>query len=64
LSQREALGLHSEVKALQQVLGISYKDACHRLYMAEVEKLKREGSTHSALVSLKSRLDDILQRQK
>lgn len=34
--------LHAEVKALQDRLGIAYKDASHRLYMAEIAKLKAE----------------------
>ena len=42
LSDREALTLHSEIKALQDRLGLSYKDAAHRLYMSEVEKLRME----------------------
>jgi hypothetical protein len=36
------LNLHSEVKALQATLGISYKDAAHRLYMVSVEKMTIE----------------------
>ncbi|KAH9481626.1 hypothetical protein JR316_0006153 [Psilocybe cubensis] len=40
LTDHEMLALHSEVQALKQSLGISYKDAAHRLYMAEVAKLK------------------------
>ena len=40
LSDQENLILHAEVVALQQKLGISYKDASHQLYMAELEKLK------------------------
>ncbi len=33
--------LHTEVKALQATLGISYKDAAHRLFLAEVERVKK-----------------------
>lgn len=40
LTARERLAAHAEVIALQKQLGISYKDASHRLYMAEVERLK------------------------
>lgn len=36
------LNLHAEVKALQNMLGLSYKDAAHRLYMAEIERIKPE----------------------
>ncbi|KAH9478219.1 hypothetical protein JR316_0008672 [Psilocybe cubensis] len=40
LTDNEMLTLHAEVCALQKSLGISYQDAAHRLYMAEVAKLK------------------------
>jgi hypothetical protein len=33
--------LHAEVKALQDTLGISYKDVAHRLFLAEVEQVKK-----------------------
>ena len=36
------MNLHAEMLALQRTLGLSYKDAVHRLYMAEGEKLKVE----------------------
>ncbi len=35
LSEREALVIHAEIKALKDRFGLSYKDAAHRLYMAE-----------------------------
>ena len=38
-SHREQLSAHAEVLALQDQLGISYKDASHHLYMAELEKV-------------------------
>jgi hypothetical protein len=41
-SERERLAAHAEVLALQQRLGISYKDASHRLYLAEVERMKAD----------------------
>jgi len=31
---------HSEVLALQQQLGILYKDAAHQLYIAKLERMK------------------------
>jgi len=40
-SQRELFLLHAEVEALQTTLGISYKDAAHRLFMAEVERVQK-----------------------
>jgi predicted PhzF superfamily epimerase YddE/YHI9 len=40
LSERELLILHAEIKALQERYGIQYKDAAHRLYLAEIAKLQ------------------------
>ena len=52
--------LHAEVVALQQKLGISYKDASHWLYMAELEKLKVADETHKAFKNLDKRLTKLL----
>lgn len=57
LSDREALKLHAEVKALQVLLGISYKDAAHRLYMAEVEKLKTESELEGSFTMIRDMID-------
>lgn len=57
LTDRERLTLHAEVKALQARLGISYKDAAHRLYMAEVEKLNVNKRAHKALSTLRSHVE-------
>jgi predicted phosphohydrolase len=43
--------------ALQQSLGLSYKDAAHRLYMAEVERLQAERQTEHAFRILRNRVD-------
>jgi hypothetical protein len=48
--------LHAEVLALQETLGISYKDASHRLYIAELEKLKVADEKYKAFKNLGSRL--------
>jgi hypothetical protein len=61
LTDREYLTLHAEVKALQERLGISYKDASHRLYMAEVEKLKVDDGARKMCVVLKARIAEALQ---
>lgn len=69
------LALHADIKALQRLLGISYKDASHRLYMAEIEKLKLHDisvKSHRALKlrvktkleSFEERLDNIMQRSQ
>jgi hypothetical protein len=57
------LNLHSEVKALQATLGISYKDAAHRLYMAEVEKMEIENDTNKEFAFLRRKIDDILENE-
>jgi len=57
LTDRELLGCHAEVKALQIQLGTSYKDASHRLYMAEVEKLKQQDITLKTYATLKERME-------
>jgi hypothetical protein len=37
---------------LQERLGISYKDAAHRLYMAELERVKRDQLIYRAFANL------------
>lgn len=54
------LTMHSKIKALCHRFGISYKDAAHRLYMAEIEKLKMADSTAKSYEMLKERVDDIV----
>jgi hypothetical protein len=61
LSDQENLILHAEVVALQQKLGISYKDASHRLYMGELEKLKVADETHKAFKNLDKRITGLLE---
>jgi hypothetical protein len=60
LSDQESLNVHAEVVALQQRLGITYKDASHRLYMAELEKLKAADSAHKAFKNIDNRLETYL----
>lgn len=56
------MGFHAEVLALQQRLGISYKDAAHRLYMAALEKLKAEEQCYREHKSLGNQLETSLKR--
>jgi hypothetical protein len=56
LTERELLALHAEVKALQQQQGLSYKDAAHRLYHSEVQKLKAEDDTCKAFAALREEM--------
>jgi hypothetical protein len=54
------LRLHSKIIALTQRLGISYKDACHRLYMAEIERLKMADSAAKSFAMIKERIDNMI----
>lgn len=53
-SDAERLTAHAEVLALQERLGISYKDASHRLYMAEMERMKAEENFFRAFNDLQA----------
>ena len=48
------MSAHAEILELQNRLGISYKDASHRLYMAEMERLKADEKTFKAFATLKA----------
>ncbi|KAM6491169.1 hypothetical protein JOM56_013408 [Amanita muscaria] len=61
LTPREVLGLHTEVKALQERLGISYKDASHHLYMAEIQNLKADEQIHKISAIMKGRTQKALE---
>jgi hypothetical protein len=60
LSDQENLLLHAEVLALQETLGISYKDASHRLYLAELEKLKVADEKYKAFKNLETRVSEFV----
>jgi hypothetical protein len=59
-SDLERLAAHSEVLALQQRLGISYKDAAHRLYMAELERVKADKEMYMASKTMKDSIEKSL----
>ena len=61
-SDRERLLAHAEVLALRERLGISYKDAAHRLYMAEVERLKADEKLHKGFANFKISTEEALER--
>jgi hypothetical protein len=61
LTDRELLNCHAEVKALQNQLGTSYKDASHRLYMAKVKKLEQQDVTLKTFATVKERMESNLQ---
>ena len=60
LSEREHHLLHEEVKALQQTLGLSYKDAAHRLCMAEVERIMKADSASKSFAAIRNSLDSLV----
>ena len=53
---------HAEVLALRERLGISYKDAAHRLYMAEVERLKADEKLHKVFANIQISTQQALER--
>jgi hypothetical protein len=55
--------LHAEVKALQKTLGISYKDAAHRLFLTEVERVKQTDSSSKAFAAIRERIDDLVNEE-
>lgn len=60
ISDQQALNLHAEIKALQTLLGISYKDAAHRLYMTEVEKMKAEKQVENSFGKIRETIDNTI----
>ena len=60
-SDRERLSAHSEVLLLKEKLGISYKDASHRLYMAELERVKRDQKIYTSFESLEGSIKKTLE---
>ena len=56
--------LHAEVKALQARFGISYKDATHRLYMAELERVKAHDTAYKGFLALKTRTDSAVTKYR
>jgi hypothetical protein len=49
--------LHAEITALQEQLGLSDKDAAHRLYHSEVQKLKVEDEACKTLSGLREEVE-------
>ena len=60
LSHRAWLALHAEVKVLQQQYRLSYKNSTHRLYLAELEKLKLEDKAKKAFSAIRQWIDLII----
>ena len=57
LTHRELLYLHAEVKTLQDQYGISYKDAAHRLYHAEILKVSGLVESRQVLSKIHTEVD-------
>ena len=62
-SQRELYALHAEIIALQLRLGLSYKDAAHRLFMVEVERVKKADSGAKLFGAVRERIDDLVNQE-
>ena len=60
MTDRELLSSHAKVKALQNQLGTSSKDAVQRLYMAEVDKLQQQDLNVNMFATLKNRMENSL----
>jgi len=60
LTECEMLAVHSEVKALQQLHGLSYKDAAHCLYHGEVKKLNGIDDAYHSLLKMHQDIDKLI----
>jgi hypothetical protein len=60
-SDCERLSAHAEVLALQKRLGLSYKDAAHRLCMAEIEKMKADEKAYKSFAKLAASTEKALE---
>ena len=59
-SYQERFLLHTEIQMLQQKFGLSYKDAAHHLYMAEVERVKKAYLAARAFHTIWQQLDHLV----
>ena len=48
------------MKALQETLGISYKDAAHQLFLAEVEQVKKADSAQKSFTAIWQSLQSLI----
>ena len=48
------------MKTLQETLGISYKDAAHRLFLAEVEQVKKADSAEKSFAAIRRSLESLV----
>ena len=59
-SDCEALNLHAKVIAMQSWWGLSYKDAAHHLYLAELEKMRESKQAENSMISVCQQIDRII----
>ena len=59
-SDCEALNLHAEVIAMQSQWGLSYKDAAHCLYLAELEKMGGSKQAENLMINIHQQIDRII----
>jgi hypothetical protein len=45
---------------MQDTLGISYKDAAHRLFLAEVERVKKADSAEKSFAAIRQSLQSLV----
>jgi len=57
------LALHAEVRALQQELGLNYKNSTHHLFLAEVEKLKEQDKAKKVFSAIRYCIDSIMDHE-
>lgn len=59
-SERERHILHEEILALQTFHAISYKDAAHRLFMAELERVKKADSAEQSFAAIRRSFESLV----
>jgi hypothetical protein len=55
--------VHAEINALKETFGISYKDAAHRLFLTEVERVQKADSAAKAFAVIRKRLDGLVNEE-
>ena len=57
------MALHAKLRALQQELGLSYKNSTHRLFLAEVKKRKEQDKAKKVFSAIRQRIDSIMDHE-
>ena len=60
-SDREVLTLHAEIRTLQSQWALSYEEAAHRLYLAEVRKLEALTDAEHGFRGVRERVDKTIE---